>query len=139
MKFVMTCLLFMANGSVASSAVHFAPEIVELTGRLEQQTFPGLTGYASIKEGDEAERGWYLRLSESISVRPNKPPVDPNERIENNVKILQMVLDPEKLEVWKALKVAKKVRVKGTLFVAWTGHHHSRVLIEVDQVSEARQ
>ncbi len=71
---------------------HFDPSVVELTGTLEIQTFPGAPNYESIKNGDEIEQGWYLRLKEPIDVVANNPATDLGWKTERNVNVLQMAV-----------------------------------------------
>ncbi len=111
------------------------PEITALAGTLEKQTFPGLPGYESIKNGDHPEKGWYLRLIRPIDVEASKSDTDPNSSTEKNIKIVQLAncyTSPEK----KLLREKKNVWVKGYFFHALTGHHHSRVLFWVEKMEE---
>lgn len=124
----------------ANLVLHFEPAIVELTGVIEQQTFPGPPGYGSIANGDEIERGWYLRLSDTVDVVETKNDApSANSETERKVKIMQLTWSSSlKLEeeVRRATKAKKKVCLKGHLFHNITGHHHSRVLMWVDQLKE---
>ncbi len=120
--------------------LHYEPVIVELTGKIEQQTFPGSPNYESILDGDEAEKGWYLRLDRPIDaiVKKNDAPSSESEN-ELNVKIVHLAWgesqDLDK-KVSHATKLKVQVRLKGHLFHRWSGHHHSRVLMWVDQLVE---
>lgn len=114
--------------------VHYEPEVVKLEGIVETQTFPGRPNYESIKNGDEIEEGLYLRLNQSINVlvMPN----DNVNEVENNVKIIQIV-DRNDAD-WQKLKKGGRFRITGMLFHRLTGHHHSRVLIDVQQIEELK-
>jgi hypothetical protein len=129
-------LLPQAMASVHPDVYHYEPEIVELRGTIELQTFPGRPGYESIQNGDEAERGWYLRLNQAIEVRKDDKDVDPNTSTEKNVKILQLAMKDDVSADQVPLK--KEVCVRGHLFHAISGHHHSRVLIEVQRIGACR-
>jgi hypothetical protein len=114
--------------------VHYEPEVVKLEGIVETQTFPGRPNYESIKNGDEIEKGPYLRLRQPINVL-----VMPNDNVnekENNVKIIQIV-DGNDAD-WQKLKKGGRFRITGMLFHRLTGHHHSRVLIDVKQIEELK-
>ncbi len=127
-----------------SPILHYEPAVVELTGTIEQQTFPGPPNYESIANGDEIEKGWYLRLSVPVDVEKKKNDnSSTNSETERNVKIMQLTWDDENHNLDKAIKNStmrkSKVRLKGDLFHRLTGHHHSRVLMSVDHLNEIRQ
>ncbi len=115
-----------------SHKFHYEPEKVQLAGVIERQTFPGRPGYESIKNGDDIERGWYLRLLTPIDVEETKIDADPNSSTERNVKVLQLTWESNQVEVLVRTHVGKKVTLSGHLFHALSGHHHSRVLLWVD-------
>jgi hypothetical protein len=128
----------------ANPILHYEPAVVELTGIIEQQTFPGPPNYESIANGDEIEKGWYLQLSEPVEVVKTKnDDSSTNSETERNVKIMQLTWDDENPKLDKAIrnstKKKNKVRLKGDLFHRLTGHHHSKVLMSVDQLNEIRQ
>ncbi len=116
----------------------YEPALVELTGVLDLQTFPGPPNYESIQGGDEIERHFYLKLESPIDVLPKgeHPTID-NPEAERNVQILQLAISGEDELLWDRFRKAGKggrVKIKGTLFHRFTGHHHSRVLLSVDQM-----
>lgn len=146
-KFVITLLYFLIllatftqNSSLArdtkNNIVHYEPDVVELSGTLERQTFPGPPNYESIKDGDVMERHWYLRLSSPVDVVATDPHSAINSESENNVNIMQLVLGYED-PLWKILKnvrIGTSATITGTLYHRHTGHHHSRVLLNVDEM-----
>ena len=146
MKIVL--LIFVLIGSLppvlgANPIFHYEPILVELTGVIEQQTFPGRPGYESIANGDEIEKGWYLRLLEPVDVEKTINDDPTNSETERNVKIIQMTWDDENTKLDRAVrtftKKQAKVRLKGSLFHRMTGHHHSRVLVSVDKIEEIKR
>lgn len=114
----------------ANRVVHYQPEIVKLAGLVETQTFPGKPNYQSIKNGDEIEKGVYLRLNYPIDVAVLSDD-DINEN-ENNVKVIQIADDS--LADWQELKKGGNFYITGRLFHRISGHHHSRVLIDVEKI-----
>jgi hypothetical protein len=136
--------LFLVSSPVAFGAVvyRYEPATTVLVGKIEQQTFPGPPGFESIQQGDEPEKGWYLRLDQFINVKASKEDVDPNSEDESHVQILQLAFDPEKATGKTIALEAKRhshVMLKGHLFHSLTGHHHSRVLLWVDEALEVKQ
>ncbi|MGK5082784.1 DUF4431 domain-containing protein [Bdellovibrionota bacterium FG-1] len=124
------CAPYFAHAT--SSKFHYEPEKVTLTGTIEKQTFPGRPGYESIKNGDEIERGWYLRLADPIDVEETKNDTDPNSSTERNVRILQLTWESGRVEDLIRPATGKSVKLFGHLFHALSGHHHARVLFWVD-------
>ncbi len=123
----------------ANPVMHYEPAIVEVTGIIEQQTFPGPPEYESIAKGDRIEKGWYLRFLEPVDVEETKNDAPSAEsETERNVRIIQLTWDYEnhKLEkkIRETMKKKIKVHLKGYFFHRWSGHHHSRVLMSVDQL-----
>lgn len=139
MKILLLLTLFFACNAFASNKqVQYEPEKVELSGRLDLQTFPGPPNYYSIKSGDEIEQHFYLVLDHPVDVISSKENKTKSMNIENfyNVKICQLVVGEDK--DWTLLRQSGeggKVKIRGTLFQRFTGHHHSRVLLTVESVS----
>lgn len=122
--------------------VTYEPAVVELTGKLDLQTFPGPPNYESIRNGDEIERHFYLRLDAPVDVLPRgeHPTID-NPEPERNVRVMQLVVGYSENELFKHLrKIGEggRVRILGTLFHRFTGHHHSRILLKVQKLEEVR-
>ncbi len=125
------CLPVMAK---EASVVYFQPVKVTLVGIIETQTFPGPPNYESIAGGDEMEAGWYLKLLHPVSVliAPKQKPLD-NDIPTYNVKVVQMTIDYS-MPYKNLVKNGNYVKVTGKLFRQITGHHHARVLIDVDNI-----
>jgi len=140
MKYPLFLLLLFSAGVLAKSpVVTYEPTKVELTGALDLQTFPGPPNYESIKEGDEAERYFYLKLDSPIDVIPQVEghPTVVNPDPERNVKVMMLAISGEDDALWSRFrKVGRggRVRIIGTLYHRWTGHHHSRVILNVDRM-----
>lgn len=135
MKLMMFILLLMMtiNLYAANIQVKCEPSIVELVGKLELQTFPGPPNYESIKNGDDTERHFYLSLNRPVDVL--KMPVDQYDEITKNVKILQLVVtNDDQYPKLRKLGAGAKVKINGTLFKRFTGHHHSRVLLQIKNI-----
>lgn len=120
--------------SAAEPIFHFSPSVSELEGFVETQTFPGPPNYESILSGDAIERGWYLRLLQPMTVISNDPKTDLGWKTEKNVKIIQIAMIPTDPSDWKKLSNGKRIKITGKLFNRQTGHHHARVVMEVQHV-----
>jgi hypothetical protein len=144
MKFwVVSFLLFSGLSTFAANrVVTYGPEIVEIVGRLDLQTFPGPPNYESIQEGDAVERHFYLKLDYPVDVLPKgeHPSID-NPEPEKNVKVMQLAIDSDDKTLWNRFRKVGEggpVKITGTLFHRFTGHHHSRVLLNVQKLEEIR-
>ncbi len=112
----------------------YEPEVVTLLGKLSLETFPGRPNYEDVRQGDETETCWILNLEGPISVSAKTPQDDFNE-VETGVHWLQLVMDYKTIVPKKTgFKVNKNVKVTGTLYHAFSGHHHTRVLLTVQRV-----
>lgn len=111
----------------------YEPAVVELEGTLVIKTFFGPPNYGEDPGTDEKEDTRILSLDKPINIRSKDetdPVLGPTER---DVRELQLVFDGN-LRKW----VGKKLMVRGTLFHAHTGHHHTDVLLAVETISPAK-
>lgn len=120
--------------NAANRIVEYGPTIVELKGIIDIKVSPGPPNYEDIKKGDVAETGYYLKLEEPVDVvlPPNLPKdgfYSINEP-EKNIPVIQLVVQHN--TDWPKMKKGNHLRLVGTLFRWHTGHHHTRVLMLVD-------
>lgn len=114
-----------------NDSVYYEPTIISVEGILEKHTFPGRPNYANIAEGDEPERGVYLRLDVAIKqVMPNPKEIYSWEA-ENDITVMQLSVDPK--QYW-SFREGDHVRLTGSLYQGHNGHHHTRVLMSVDKL-----
>ncbi len=136
-----TFLLYTLVATASNRVLTYEPAIVELTGRLDLQTFPGPPNYESIQKGDEVERHFYLKLDTPVDVLPKgeHPTVDSPEP-EKNVEIMQLSIGEDE-ELWKRFREIGEggpLKITGTLFHRFTGHHHSRILLNVQKMEKLK-
>ncbi len=98
-----------------------------LSGKLERMTFPGRPNFESVAEGDEAETGFYLSLSNKLCVDGDKNAADSYPQ--SGIQLVQLVLEKEGYEKLRPL-LGRNVTLEGTLYAAHTGHHHAPVLMQ---------
>ena len=113
---------------LANPQLQYEPATVELSGTLTERTFPGSPNYENVKSGDRPETYWILQLKSPIDVSPVRDD-DINYSI-RNVRNIQLVLS-DAVRDPSLLRRNQRVLVVGTLYSAISGHHHTRVLIEV--------
>jgi hypothetical protein len=138
-KTLLLLILFTRQSLAENKVLAYAPTVVELTGELDLQTFPGPPNFESIKNGDDVERHFYLKLDKPFDVSPTKATEGvENAEDEKNIGIVQLAISEEDDKLWNKFRKAGRgalVRIKGTLFHRFTGHHHSRVLLAVTEIN----
>ncbi|MFL5815571.1 MAG: DUF4431 domain-containing protein [Bdellovibrionia bacterium] len=137
-SFPFLLILFACPSLASNQVLTYGPSIVELTGTLDLQTFPGPPNYESIKNGDEIERHFYLKLDKAVDVLPKGASSEiENPEKERNVRIIQLSISEEDDKLWDSFRKVGKgahVKIQGTLFHRFTGHHHSRILMVVSNM-----
>lgn len=140
MKSLVFTLLVSSWCLASNRTLSYDPEVVELIGVLDLQTFPGPPNYESIQNGDDVERHFYLKLDAPVDVKPvGKLSTIDNSEIELNVKIIQLAINGEDASLWSQFRKSGKgshVKIIGKLFHRFTGHHHSRVLLNVEKMEK---
>lgn len=118
--------------NVKTDWLEYEPAVVVLEGKLIIKTYFGPPNFGEDPKTDSRERSWILSLDKPIKVRA-KDETDPvTGPSVDNVRELQLVLHKPRRKM-----IGKKVRVKGTLFHAHTGHHHTDVLMDVESIGLA--
>lgn len=130
--------LFVAVCSSSASAqkcLEYGPTVV-LAGTLHRKVFAGPPNYESIKRGDRKETAIILKLTASKCTTGN----DPMGYDIPHADIREMQLVIRKDTDWKTVRrrMGKRVIVTGTLFGAHTGHHRTKVLLDVTQIRAAQ-
>jgi hypothetical protein len=106
--------------------------VVELQGEIQREVSPGRPNYESIENGDEPEVYWVLLLPQVVCVSGNSKD-QLNSETERDVKKIQLIITD--YEKFRSI-FGKNVFVKGELMHSFTGHHHTRVLLKVDSMTE---
>src|SRR6266480_7670781 len=114
--------------------LHYGPEKVTLTGKLFARTFYGPPNYGENPKSDSKENQYILLLDSAIDVVTTGS--DPTDKTEHGIKKVTLVVSDFKAHPVKHL-LGSRVKVEGTLFHATTGHHHTKVLLEVFSIKRA--
>jgi len=126
-----------ANAHIVASAgdkpkvLHYGPEKVTLIGKLVLRTFYGPPNYGENPKTDSKESQYILLLDSPIDVVGSKE--DLLTETEREVRRITLVVFDFKANPVEPL-LGSRVLVDGTLFHAHTGHHHTKVLIEVGSI-----
>ena len=121
--------------AIAQECLKYDTTVVLLTGTLRSRMFAGPPNYESIKRGDRKETALILVLATRIctSSRETKG----GDVSESKVRDVQLVV--MKPAHWKTIqrRMGKRVAVTGKLFHANTGHHRTKVLLDVASIRGA--
>ncbi len=114
-----------------SNVYYYEPDTSTLNGKLYKEMFYGPPGFGENPKEDRKEYCFILYLDKSINVVPSRHSNmsgfdEPNE----NIKRLQIFAN-DTIDKLLDSKLGSRVLVKGTLFEAQTGHHHTKVLMDV--------
>jgi hypothetical protein len=124
-------LLLQAPISDAQGCVTEEDEIVAI-GELSRETFAGPPNYESIQKGDAAETYWILTVRPPVTFCPLADAKGRPHPI-GSVSRFQLVVAPDHPGLRQAL-IARYAVVRGRIFVAHTGHHHTAALIQVAEL-----
>jgi hypothetical protein len=119
----------------AKKCLEYGPTVVTLSGTIRSHVFPGPPNYESIKKGDQRETAIILTLvAKTCTAGNDRESLDVPE---TGVRGVQLVVTTD--AHWKIIRrlIGKRARVTGNLFHAHTGHHRTKVLIEVSQIRAA--
>jgi len=132
--FIAIFLSFAAFTPPKSTACHsYEPSVVTLTGTLVRKRF---LNEAAPVQNDKTEIYWVLKLDSPMCVTKDESEPDLNPRLEN-VKNVQLVLNESEYNIYREL-MGKKVQATGTLFGAHSAHHHTRVLLNIQNIKAGR-
>lgn len=124
------CLLPFAAAQ-ASECNQYEPADASLAGTLTRQVFPGPPGFEDVVTGDEPQVGFYLSLSEPLCMQGNENEADIS--VEDSETLVQLVLQATDYDNLRPY-LDQPVVLKGTLFGAVTGFHHTQVLMQQVQL-----
>lgn len=122
--FVATC----CSTAFAQKCLEYGPT-VSIEGTLRSQVFAGPPNYESIRRGDRKETAVIVTLVKPVCITGNDSASF--NVSETSVREMQLVVNNP--ADWQTVRrrMRKGVVVTGTLFHAHTGHHRTKVLINV--------
>lgn len=103
--------------------------MVELSGMLRLEVFPGPPNYQSVESGDLAESTYILELPESLCLEDGLF-LEPGTRFDR----AQLYSTDRLIAGTLSANVGRTIRVRGDGFGSITGHHHAPLVIEVGEV-----
>lgn len=114
----------------------YEPAVVELEGKLIVEWKYGPPNYGEQPKTDATERVPVLVLVKPVSVRGNPQDALNKESVEG---VRRIQLNLFNLETPYKQFIGKRVLVKGTLFHAMTGHHYTKVVMNVRSIEEKKK
>ena len=105
------------------ACLRYEPDTVAITGKLVRRTFYGAPGFGEDPKHDTKETGYYLALGAALCTIRSR-----DNDAAAGVKLVQLVLDSADYARLRP-KIDHTVTLRGTLFAAFTGHHHAPVLL----------
>lgn len=118
---------FISEPTVAAECLPYEPALVVLHGKIESSESYGSPGYGENPEKDATESYYFIKLVEPICTQGSSD--DPeNQQSEDDIDEIQII--------WNNAGKFKgeNVNISGTLFHQITGHHHTKVLINVREL-----
>ena len=109
------------------SCLRYEPDTVRVSGTLARHMYYGAPRYGEDPKHDEKEIGFYLDLAVPLCMRPGGDGVDVAK---SGIRRIQLLLDEDGYARLRPL-LGERVSLRGTLFGAITGHHHTPVLLSV--------
>ncbi len=124
MRFVALLFIIISNSVFACPSG--GGDAIKVIGAVTFEIFPGPPNYENIEEGDRPEKYWILTLNEPMCFSP-----DP-DFMETEVTINKLQLLLYKLRGEVKLKQGTKYEFFGITVPAHTGHHKTKVMLEVE-------
>jgi len=121
-------ILFLASIAYAEpDCLRYNQDGIILTGRMVLQTFFGPPNYGENPETDSKETQALLKLDKPICVSKDRKNYEEAESSQTEVTLVPI----GKINFNQYAE--KHIRVSGSLFHSFTGHHHTSVLISVTE------
>ncbi len=111
---------------------YFEPNVSIIEGTLITRLHYGPPGYGEDPDNDEQEYPFILQLDGPIKVIAEDTDMV-NSSISDVLEIQLVLRGSPYVDMAKQYK-NKHIKVQGTLFSAFTGHHHTKVLMVVDKI-----
>lgn len=129
-------IFFLADTARTEECLSYEPMKVKLTGTMVEKVFPGPPEFESVEKGDEVQLALVLKLKKPVCVKGDLVD-ETNAETEKNVRNIHLVIHGGKYEHYKRY-VKELVIAEGTLFHAHTGHHRTKVLMEVISIKRVK-
>jgi hypothetical protein len=107
--------------------LRYEPDTTQITGVLARHMYYGGPGYGEDPKHDEKEVGFYLDLTVPLCMTAGS---DFADVATTGIRRVQLVLDEGGYARLRSY-LGKLIALRGMAFGAYTGHHHTPVLLDV--------
>jgi len=121
------------TGALGARCAKYEPAIVRVNGAIFVGEDFGPPGYGEDPAHDSREEHLYIALDTPLCVVAGDSS-GLNSAAQSNVKSMEMTYDLNRIRFQDGW-LGRRAVVEGTLFHAFSGHHHTRVLIRVEAIS----
>jgi len=129
------CVLGCVVASDESAWLTYEPTVVDLTGQLGSELHYGPPNYGEDPDHDAKVEVLVLTLTSPVAVRGDvSGPL--NRRTVENIKKVQLIFGTAKTP--DRTLMGERVRVRGTLSEAESGHHYTDVVLSVRGISKVK-
>lgn len=120
-----------SDSSVKADLYFYEPDTCVILGLIHKETFYGPPGYGENPKKDSKEDCFVLTLYKPIKVKPKEGSDKDFDIEQKNIDKIQVYSNNDKVNKYLEINLGSRVMLKGKLFGAQTGHHHTPVLLEV--------
>ena len=113
--------------TIPSRCFRYEPDTVRLAGTLARHMYYGAPGFGENPRTDAKELGFYLDLPTAVCTAHG---VDDGDVAKTSIRRVQLLLDQAGYDRLRPF-LGRHVALRGTLFGAITGHHHTPVILSV--------
>lgn len=121
-----------AESSQVIQEYYFEPDISVIEGKLITRMYYGPPGYGEDPDKDAQEHPFIIQLNAPIKVIAKDGDTS-NSDISDVIEIQVVPMNESEIDTLKQ-SLNKPIKIQGTLFSAFTGHHYTDVLIQVDKI-----
>ncbi len=129
---ILAAVMLLALHCHAADCVQYG-KTVTIRGTIKRVTFPGPPNYESVARGDAPEVYWVLVLRRPICVDGGDQ-LDPKE---SGIRRIQLALALGYYSKYRRF-VNKNVIAQGILWHANTGHHHTKVKLDMVELKSEK-
>ena len=126
MRLIFILSLFISTGAYACPSESGAE--ITISGVTSIEVYPGPPNYESIDSGDRAEENWFVTLEKPMCFSRDQ------DFMNSEVTINKLQLLLYKIKGKITLKEGKKYQFTGITVPSHTGHHRTKVMLEVKTI-----
>ena len=140
---ILRTLVVLGVTSLVSSAVSagecldYEPAMVTIQGSVSLKPAFGPPGFGEDPKHDAREDYLALILDSSVCVAAGPKPHN-DDVAEDNIRTMQLVFSSGEAFQHAKQWSGKQISVTGSLYHEFTGHHHTTVLLKVNEIGPAR-